>query len=124
MIKSFNNFLFQPTFNVPTNGSHSWRCSYRIGCCKLLLMCSFFFIKFNRLDGKKLIICCHLELFQGHTVGHALTGAFSGGSDSKEVAQEAPAQAAQPAYQQSGQQQDANGPCAWEVKQFLVSIFT
>lgn len=58
------------------------------------------------------------DFIQGHTVGHALTGMFSGGSDSKEVAQAAPAQ--QPAYQQqAAPQQDANGPCAWEVKQFL-----
>lgn len=55
---------------------------------------------------------------KGHTVGHAMTGMFSGGSDDKEVAQAAPAQAPQ-AYQQPAQQQDANGPCAWEVKQFL-----
>lgn len=42
---------------------------------------------------------------------------FSGGSDSKEVAQAAPAQ---PAYQQPAhQQQQQNGPCAWEIKQFL-----
>lgn len=43
---------------------------------------------------------------------------FSGGSDSKEVAQAAPAQPTyqQPAYQQQPQQ---NGPCSWEIKQFL-----
>lgn len=59
---------------------------------------------------------------QGHTVGHAMTGMFSGGSDSKEAA---PAEAnhppannyaQQPAYQQ---QQQQDGPCAWEIKQFL-----
>lgn len=61
--------------------------------------------------------CCRFEFIKGHTVGHALTGMFSGGSDSKEVAEAAPAP--QPAYQQPAQQQDANGPCAWEVKQFL-----
>lgn len=42
---------------------------------------------------------------------------FSGGSDSKEVEQAAPA--SQQVYQQPGQQQDANGPCSWEVQQFL-----
>lgn len=44
---------------------------------------------------------------------------FSGGSDSKEVEQ---AQPAQPAYQQQAyqpQSQQQNGPCAWEIKQFL-----
>lgn len=43
---------------------------------------------------------------------------FSGGSDSKEAA---PAAAAPPAYgQQSQYQQPAqNGPCSWEIKQFL-----
>lgn len=42
---------------------------------------------------------------------------FSGGSDSKEVDQAAPAQ---PAYQQPAQQQqDGSGPCSWELKQFL-----
>lgn len=58
------------------------------------------------------------EFVKGHTVGHALTGMFSGGSD-KEVEQAAPAQAPQGAYQQPAQQQDGNSPCAWEVKQFL-----
>lgn len=49
-----------------------------------------------------------------------MTGMFSGGSDSKEVAEAAPAHAAPQAYQQQpAQQQDGNGPCAWEVKQFL-----
>lgn len=42
---------------------------------------------------------------------------FSGGSDSKEVAQADPAP--QQGYQQPAQQQDGNGPCAWEIKQFL-----
>lgn len=48
-----------------------------------------------------------------------MTGMFSGGSDSKEAA---PAAAAQPAYEQPAYQQQQpqeNGPCAWEIKQFL-----
>lgn len=54
---------------------------------------------------------------KGHTVGHALTGAFSGGD--KEAAAPAPAAAA-PASQYGGSQQgESNGPCAWEIKQFI-----
>lgn len=63
------------------------------------------------------------DSIQGHTVGHALTGMFSGGSDSKEEAQAVPAQAPPAAYQQPAQQHDGNGPCAWEVKQFLSVSF-
>lgn len=57
----------------------------------------------------------------GHTVGHGLTSLFSGSGD-KEVAQAAPAQAA-PAQQQyfgnGAQANEAQGPCSWEIKQFL-----
>lgn len=50
-------------------------------------------------------------------MGHALTGAFSGGSSSESAAPAAaaPAQAA-PQQQQS---QEPTGPCAWEIKQFI-----
>lgn len=51
----------------------------------------------------------------GHTIGHALTGAFSGGSD-------APAQAAPAPVQQqaaAGPAAGSEGPCSWEIKQFL-----
>lgn len=71
-----------------------------------------------QLEEKLTSLYRYFGFIKGHTVGHALTGMFSGGSDSKEVAQAAPAQAPQ-AYQQPAQQQDPNGPCAWEVKQFL-----
>ncbi|KAJ8965116.1 hypothetical protein NQ314_004341 [Rhamnusium bicolor] len=54
----------------------------------------------------------------GNTVGHAMTGLFSGGSGS-----EAPAQQAAPAPQQQQAQghgsAEPSGPCAWEIKQFL-----
>lgn len=49
---------------------------------------------------------------QGHTVGHALTGAFSGSGSPQEV---------QPQMQQQAAQgpNEPTGPCAWEIKQFL-----
>lgn len=60
-------------------------------------------------------------LSQGHTIGHAMTGMFSGGGD-KEVQQQqqqsdAPAQqyAAAPAQQQ----QQSQNPCAYQLDQFL-----
>lgn len=49
----------------------------------------------------------------GHTVGHAITGMFSGGGGGSDVVAAAPAQAA-PQHNY-----DSTGPCAWEVKQFL-----
>lgn len=58
----------------------------------------------------------NLSVIQGHTVGHAVTGMFSGGSD-REAAAPAPAAAPAGAYQQ--EQQPAGGACAWEIKQFL-----
>lgn len=56
---------------------------------------------------------------QGHTVGSVITHGLFGGSSKEEApAAAAPAAAApQPAYQQQPQQQD--GPCAWEIQQFL-----
>lgn len=55
---------------------------------------------------------------QGHVAGHALTGMFSGGS-SEPAQQQAPA--AQPAAQTLNQYQNQapQGPCAWEIKQFI-----
>lgn len=53
-------------------------------------------------------------LFKGHVAGSALTGMFSGGSSE-------PAQHQQPAettYNQH-QGQQPQGPCAWEIQQFL-----
>lgn len=55
----------------------------------------------------------------GHTMGHAITGMFSGGSD-KEVAPAAAAVAPAPgAYQQASQPAEQSGACAFEIKQFL-----
>lgn len=52
----------------------------------------------------------------GHTIGHALTGAFSGGSsDAPQQAQAAPVQQQAAAGPAAG----GEGPCAWEIKQFL-----
>ncbi|XP_039753113.1 coiled-coil-helix-coiled-coil-helix domain-containing protein 10, mitochondrial-like [Pararge aegeria] len=51
----------------------------------------------------------------GHVAGSALTGLFSGGSSS-EPAQQQQAQPAQATYNQGQQPQ---GPCAWEIKQFI-----
>jgi hypothetical protein len=63
----------------------------------------------------------------GHVAGSAITGMFSGGSSSSEPAQQQQAPPPQQQYYgqpqqgygqpQQGQQQD--GPCAWEVKQFI-----
>ncbi|VEN34563.1 unnamed protein product [Callosobruchus maculatus] len=54
----------------------------------------------------------------GHTVGHALTGLFSGGGSSE--AAPVPQQAApQQQYGQQQQHSEENGPCGWEIKQFL-----
>lgn len=55
----------------------------------------------------------------GHTVGAAVTGMFSGGSSS-EPAQAQPAAPAAPAqnYAPIGAA-EPQGPCAWEIKQFL-----
>ncbi len=50
----------------------------------------------------------------GHVAGSALTGMFSGGGSS-EPAHQQPAQAT---YQEH-QGQQPQGPCAWEIKQFL-----
>lgn len=55
----------------------------------------------------------------GHTVGHALTGMFSG-SDSKEAtAPVGQAAAPVPQYAPAPETNNATGPCAWEIKQFL-----
>lgn len=61
--------------------------------------------------------CGHL--LQGHTVGHALTGTFSGGSGSNEVQQAGTASAPQQQGLYEAQQREPTGPCAWEIKQFL-----
>lgn len=57
----------------------------------------------------------------GHTIGAGLTGLFSGSGD-KEAAAPAAAPAA-PAQQQyfgnAAQPNEPQGPCTWEIKQFL-----
>lgn len=52
---------------------------------------------------------------QGHTVGSALTGAFSGGSSHDVQAQ----QQQQPQQAMQGGPTEPTGACAWEIKQFL-----
>merc|ERR1719167_1044360 len=51
----------------------------------------------------------------GHVAGSAITGMFSGGSSSSEAA---PVQQQPPAYGQQQPQQE-QGPCAWEIKNFI-----
>merc|ERR1711953_293814 len=51
----------------------------------------------------------------GHVAGSAITGMFSGGSQPA-AAEAAPAQQQQYA---NPQQQNQDGPCAWEMKQFI-----
>ena len=57
----------------------------------------------------------------GHVAGAAITGAMSGGSghhqDQGQVYQQQPPQ--QQYYQQEQQYQQQEGPCGWEMKQFL-----
>jgi len=55
----------------------------------------------------------------GHVAGHALTGMFSGGSSSEPQAAAAPPQQQYAQQPQYGQQQQDQGPCAWEVKNFI-----
>lgn len=60
----------------------------------------------------------------GHVAGHALTGMFSGGSgpnDQPAAAQQQQQQQPQQSYygQQGQQPNEPNGPCAWEIKQFI-----
>lgn len=54
-------------------------------------------------------------MLQGHVAGSAITGLFSGSSS--EPAQ--PQAATQPAAQTLTQNQTPQGPCAWEIKQFI-----
>ncbi|XP_072379345.1 coiled-coil-helix-coiled-coil-helix domain-containing protein 2 [Diabrotica undecimpunctata] len=55
----------------------------------------------------------------GHTVGHAVTGMFSGGGSSEAPVQQAPQQVApQQQYAGAGAAGE-QGPCSWEIKQFL-----
>ncbi|KAK0178818.1 hypothetical protein PV327_007666 [Microctonus hyperodae] len=54
----------------------------------------------------------------GHTIGHAVTGLFSGGGSNEPAAVAAPA-AAPIAQQQSMPSAQNGGACAWEMRQFI-----
>ncbi|KAM3965400.1 coiled-coil-helix-coiled-coil-helix domain containing 2 [Aphomia sociella] len=53
----------------------------------------------------------------GHMAGSALTGLFGGGSSSEPAQQQQQTPPAQTYQQYQGQQ--PQGPCAWEIKQFI-----
>merc|ERR1719273_1228170 len=53
----------------------------------------------------------------GSVAGNAITGMLSGGS--QPAAAEAAAPAQQQQYAPPQQHQDQDGPCAWEMKQFI-----
>lgn len=55
----------------------------------------------------------------GHTVGHAVTSLFSGGSSEQPQAVAPAAAPAQPAAAPVQSAPASGGACAWEVKQFL-----
>lgn len=56
----------------------------------------------------------------GHTMGHAITGMFSGsGSEAQPQQAAAPVAQQQPQYAATNDQQTQSGPCAWEIRQFL-----
>lgn len=56
----------------------------------------------------------------GSTVGHALTGMFSGSSDAPAAHQDhAPAAAQHAPVPMASADQSQSGPCAWEIRQFL-----
>jgi hypothetical protein len=77
--------------------------------CRSLILRIFFSPKYDNCG----------YLLQGHTVGHALTGMFSGGGGSNEVEQSGAAPASQQQGFYEAQRQEPTGPCAWEIKQFL-----
>ncbi|CAK1580249.1 unnamed protein product [Parnassius mnemosyne] len=52
----------------------------------------------------------------GHVAGSALTGLFGGGGSSDSVQQQQQPAPVQSSYSQGQQPQ---GPCAWEIKQFI-----
>ncbi|NXP61427.1 CHCH2 protein, partial [Chloropsis cyanopogon] len=53
----------------------------------------------------------------GHTIGHAITGGFSGGGSSEAARPDITYQ--EPQAFQAAQQQQQQGPCQYEIKQFL-----
>jgi hypothetical protein len=57
------------------------------------------------------------SVFQGHTVGAAMTGGMSGGSSPEEQQPAEPAYPQQPGY--SKQDQYNQNPCNYELQQFL-----
>lgn len=56
--------------------------------------------------------------FQGHTIGHAMTGMFSGGDKDKEVQQQQAAPVQQQ-YAPPPQQNQNQSPCGYQLEQFL-----
>ncbi|XP_036344404.1 coiled-coil-helix-coiled-coil-helix domain-containing protein 2-like [Rhagoletis pomonella] len=54
----------------------------------------------------------------GHTIGAGITGLFSGSGD-KEVAAPAASAPAQQYLANGAQPNEPQGPCTWEIKQFL-----
>ena len=55
----------------------------------------------------------------GHTLGHAMTGAFSGNKDEASQSQQYEQPQQQQGYAQPAQQANQNDPCAYEMQQFL-----
>lgn len=55
----------------------------------------------------------------GSVAGHAITGMFSGGSSDTKEAHHDSAVQQQASSQMSNQNDQQQGPCAWEIKQFL-----
>ena len=56
----------------------------------------------------------------GSVVGHAITGMMSGGDKHEAQPQQAAPAAPQPLYgNQPQQSQQLDGPCGWQMKQFL-----
>lgn len=55
----------------------------------------------------------------GHTMGHAITGMFSGSGSEAQQQQAAVPVSQQPQYAAPNDQQTQTGPCSWEIRQFL-----
>lgn len=55
----------------------------------------------------------------GHVVGAGLTGMFSGSGDKETAAPAAAAPVQQAAQQYGANPNEPQGPCSWEIKQFL-----
>lgn len=55
----------------------------------------------------------------GSVVGHAITGMMSGDKHEAQPAQAAAPAAPQPLYGNQPQQSQTDGPCGWQMKQFM-----